>query len=93
MLEGLPYVWRMLKDICSIRRCLVLILLYLVSEVVASLIPAISLWSVSQSGRVLTFSHPPLGILDSSSYWYDSLHPRSITFDIAQVETGGKTHS
>ncbi|KAN0101039.1 P-loop containing nucleoside triphosphate hydrolase protein [Tylopilus felleus] len=50
MLEGLPYVWRMLKDICSIRRCLVLILLYLVSEVVASLIPAISLW---YSGQLL----------------------------------------
>ncbi|KAG8220222.1 P-loop containing nucleoside triphosphate hydrolase protein [Butyriboletus roseoflavus] len=50
MLQGLPYVWRMLKDICSIRRCLVLIILYLVVEVVASLIPALSLW---YSGQLL----------------------------------------
>ena len=47
MLQSLPYVWRMLKDICSVRRCFVLIMLYLVVEVVNSLIPALSLWSVS----------------------------------------------
>lgn len=51
MLQGLPYVWRMLKDICGIRRCLVLMLLYLTVEIVASLIPAVSLWSVSHSLR------------------------------------------
>ncbi|KAH0838718.1 hypothetical protein J3R83DRAFT_7048 [Lanmaoa asiatica] len=50
MLQDFPYVWRMLKDICSIRRCLVLILLYLVVEVATSLIPAISLW---YSGQLL----------------------------------------
>ena len=46
MLQGLPYVWRMLKDICSIRRCLILMPLYLIVEVATSLIPAVSLWSV-----------------------------------------------
>lgn len=49
MLQDLPYVWIMLKDICRIRRCLVLVMLYLAAEVAASLIPAISLWSVSHS--------------------------------------------
>lgn len=42
--RGLPYVWRMLKDICSMRRCLVLMFLYLIVEITASLIPAVSLW-------------------------------------------------
>lgn len=44
MIQGLPYVWRMLKDICSIRRCWMLMSLYFLVEVAASLIPAVSLW-------------------------------------------------
>ncbi|KAF9229816.1 P-loop containing nucleoside triphosphate hydrolase protein, partial [Gyrodon lividus] len=50
MIQGLPYVWRMLKDICSIRRCFMLMSLYFLVEVAASLIPAISLW---YSGQLL----------------------------------------
>ncbi|KAF8446437.1 P-loop containing nucleoside triphosphate hydrolase protein [Boletus edulis BED1] len=50
MLQSSPYVWRMLKDICSIRRCLVLMILYLLVEVAASLVPAVSLW---YSGQLL----------------------------------------
>lgn len=56
MFQGLPYVWRMLKDICSVPRCLVLIFLFLAVEIATSLIPAVSLWSVSHSGPVFTFS-------------------------------------
>ncbi|KIJ59811.1 hypothetical protein HYDPIDRAFT_118060 [Hydnomerulius pinastri MD-312] len=50
MIQGLPYVWRMLKDICSIRRCWMLMSLYFLVEVAASLIPAVSLW---YSGQLL----------------------------------------
>ncbi|KAG9310293.1 P-loop containing nucleoside triphosphate hydrolase protein [Chiua virens] len=50
MRQNFPYVWRMFKDICSIPRCLLLILLYLAVEVVASLIPALSIW---YSGQLL----------------------------------------
>ncbi|KAL4065775.1 P-loop containing nucleoside triphosphate hydrolase protein [Scleroderma yunnanense] len=50
MFQGLPHVWRMLKDVCSIRRCLVLICLYLLVEIGTALIPAMSLW---YSGQLL----------------------------------------
>lgn len=50
LFEGIPFVWRMLKDICSIRRCLGLICLYLLVEVARSLVPAVSLW---YSGQLL----------------------------------------
>ena len=88
MLQGLPYVWRMLKDICSVQRCLVLMFLFLAVEVATSLIPAVSLWSVSHPGRVLTFFSFFPGILDSFSCWYGSLHLYPIAlFDVPQVET------
>lgn len=44
MINSLPYVWRMLKDIGSISTCWMLLSLYLVMEVIASLVPAVSLW-------------------------------------------------
>ncbi len=40
----LPYLLRMVRDILSIRSCLVLIGAYGVAEVLSSLIPAASLW-------------------------------------------------
>jgi len=46
VIENIPYVWHMILDITSIRECNVLLLAYLVIELVASLIPALSLWSV-----------------------------------------------
>ncbi|KAF8876487.1 P-loop containing nucleoside triphosphate hydrolase protein [Infundibulicybe gibba] len=50
MRNSLPFVWRMLKDIGSIRSCWSLLAMYLASEFVASLIPAVSLW---YSGQLL----------------------------------------
>ncbi|KAF9242362.1 P-loop containing nucleoside triphosphate hydrolase protein [Melanogaster broomeanus] len=50
MIQDLPYVWRMVKDICKIPRCLMLMSLYFLVGVAASLIPAISLW---HSGQLL----------------------------------------
>jgi hypothetical protein len=40
----LPYLWRMMKDISTINGCIALIALYVVVEIVASLVPALSLW-------------------------------------------------
>lgn len=44
IVQNLPYVLRMLKDVSSIRACWFLLALYLTVECIASLIPAISLW-------------------------------------------------
>lgn len=44
MAGSMPYVWRMLKDIGSIRACWFLLGLYLMIECAASLLPAVSLW-------------------------------------------------
>jgi hypothetical protein len=44
MANSLPYVWRMVKDISTINGCLVLVSLYILVEIIASLVPAVSLW-------------------------------------------------
>jgi len=44
MMNSLPYVWRMIKDIGTIRACWSLLVFYLVVELVAALVPAVSLW-------------------------------------------------
>ncbi|KAL0949113.1 hypothetical protein HGRIS_009200 [Hohenbuehelia grisea] len=46
--NSLPFVWRMLKDVGSIRSCWTLLFGYLVMELAAALIPALSLWYSSQ---------------------------------------------
>ncbi|KAF9448852.1 P-loop containing nucleoside triphosphate hydrolase protein [Macrolepiota fuliginosa MF-IS2] len=50
IVENIPYVWRMTVDVFSIRECNLLLLSYLVIELVASLLPALSLW---YSGQLL----------------------------------------
>ncbi|KII86507.1 hypothetical protein PLICRDRAFT_44105 [Plicaturopsis crispa FD-325 SS-3] len=50
LLQGLPYVWRMLKDIGGIKDCWTLLGIYLLLEVAISLIPAVILW---YSGQML----------------------------------------
>jgi hypothetical protein len=42
--HSLPYFWRMIKDISTIDGCIFLIVLYVIVELLGSLIPAISLW-------------------------------------------------
>jgi hypothetical protein len=44
IVQSLPYVWRMIKDIGSIENCWLLLSLYLCVIVVSSLIPAVALW-------------------------------------------------
>jgi hypothetical protein len=51
IVQSFPYVWRMIKDIASIRECSVLLLSYLLVELAISLVPAISLY---YSGKLLT---------------------------------------
>ncbi|KAK7060894.1 hypothetical protein VNI00_000627 [Paramarasmius palmivorus] len=50
MYNSLPFVWMMMKDIGSIRSCWFYMAVYLLIEIVSSLIPAISLW---YSGQLL----------------------------------------
>jgi hypothetical protein len=47
MLSSLPYVWRMIKDLGSVSTLWPLLCIYVVIEVVASLIPAVSLWYIN----------------------------------------------
>lgn len=42
--NDLPYVWRMLKDVASLKSCWTYLALYLVIEVLNALVPAVSLW-------------------------------------------------
>ncbi|CAK5279803.1 unnamed protein product, partial [Mycena citricolor] len=44
MTGSFPYVWRMLKEISSIKGCWYLLAAYLVTTLILSLIPAVELW-------------------------------------------------
>jgi hypothetical protein len=46
IIQGVPFLVRMLKDVLRIKRCSMLLSAYLVVEVLTSLIPAVSLWCV-----------------------------------------------
>ncbi|KAG2053567.1 P-loop containing nucleoside triphosphate hydrolase protein [Suillus hirtellus] len=50
IIYSVPLLVRMLKDVLSIRRCSVLLPAYFIVEILASLIPAVSLW---YSGQLL----------------------------------------
>ncbi|KAG1809949.1 P-loop containing nucleoside triphosphate hydrolase protein [Suillus plorans] len=57
MLQNMPYVVRMLKDMYSIPRCFILISAYLVVELLGALIPAFSLWALFASIYTARLSH------------------------------------
>lgn len=46
VLNDFPYVWRMLKDVASIKSCWLYFLIYCVVEFLSSLLPAVTLWFV-----------------------------------------------
>ncbi|PIL33930.1 ATP-binding cassette transporter [Ganoderma sinense ZZ0214-1] len=48
LLEGLPYVWRMVKDVLAIPTCAVLLLLYAVGQLGQAIFPALGLWYQGQ---------------------------------------------
>lgn len=65
--QTFPYVWRMVKDIGSIRSCWLLLFAYLALELLQSLIPAAVLWyDISQNIAVLSqINKCIIGIKDS----------------------------
>jgi hypothetical protein len=48
--QSLPFVWRMLKELGQIRSCWTMLFIYLLVVLLASLVPAVSLW---YSGQLL----------------------------------------
>ena len=46
VLNDLPYVWRMFKDVASIKSCWLYFLIYCIIEFLSSLLPAVTLWFV-----------------------------------------------
>jgi hypothetical protein len=42
--QGLPYLWRMVKDIRNIENCWLLLSMYIVVIIMSSLVPAVALW-------------------------------------------------
>ena len=44
LFEGLPYVWRMIKDVISIPTCAFLLLIYALVEFGQAIFPAAGLW-------------------------------------------------
>lgn len=46
VLNDLPYVWRMVKDVASIKSCWFYFLIYCIVELLSSLLPAVTLWFV-----------------------------------------------
>lgn len=50
--RDLPYIWRMFKDVASIRSCWSLLGLYSILELVSALLPAVTLWYVCISPKL-----------------------------------------
>ncbi|KZT24691.1 P-loop containing nucleoside triphosphate hydrolase protein [Neolentinus lepideus HHB14362 ss-1] len=46
--DGLPYIWRMLKDILILQDCHLLLVLYAAVTALSALVPAVSLWFSAQ---------------------------------------------
>ena len=46
VLNDLPYVWRMIKDVASIKSCWLYFPIYCIVELLFALLPAVTLWSV-----------------------------------------------
>jgi hypothetical protein len=58
IVQSMPHVLRMLKDILSSRQCWLLLSVFLVVEVLASLTPAISLWYTPKLCVAFKYSNP-----------------------------------
>ena len=44
LLECLPYVWRMLKDVLNIPLCATLLVIFVIVEIGQAVFPAVGLW-------------------------------------------------
>lgn len=67
IIESLPYVWRMITDVASIRECNVLLLAYLTVELVTSLLPALSLWLVPSTPAVFIYGSHRIQVFGAAS--------------------------
>lgn len=56
MYQSIPYVYRMIKDIGSIRSCWIMLSTYFLLVVLESLIPALSLWYSGQLLKIVSLS-------------------------------------
>ena len=52
--QSLPYVWRMLKDIGSLKNCWMLLISYALVTVTLSLLPAVGLWYSGQLLKIVS---------------------------------------
>ena len=59
MYQSLPFVWKMLKELGQIKSCWILLSLYLLIVLLASLVPAVSLW---YSGQLLKIVCQPMSL-------------------------------
>ena len=52
--QGLPYVWRMLKDLGNLKNCWFVLSTYLICSVILSLLPAAALWYSGQMIKIVS---------------------------------------
>jgi hypothetical protein len=66
--QTFPYLWRMLKDISSIRSCWMLLIYYVALMFAMSVLPAVSLWCVylACDGSLLTSLQVQRTIVENS---------------------------
>src|ERR1700722_6541326 len=57
MYQSLPFVWRMLKDLGQIKNCWIMLFFYLLVVLLASLVPAVSLWYSGQLLKIVRQVH------------------------------------
>ena len=65
VLNDLPYVWRMLKDVASIKSCWLYFPLYCIVEFLSALLPAVELWFVPGYSHPDSTLIPIVGVRDT----------------------------
>lgn len=66
VLNDLPYVWRMVKDVASIKSCRLYFLIYFIVELLSSLLPAVTLWFVIVRNLQENGLTPTVGFRDTT---------------------------
>jgi len=84
VLNDLPYVWRMLKDVASIKSCWLYFLIYCVVELFSALLPAVTLWFVFDYGLPDNKLTPIVGFRDTTCLLYVPFpfSPSSISYEV-----------
>jgi len=81
VLNDLPYVWRMVKDVASVKSCWLYFLIYCTVELLSSLLPAVTLWFVLDHSLPDNKFTPIIGFRDTICRLYAPffIHPMSIS--------------